>query len=166
MTGPKKTSDYVRERHDRLIRELVHDPYMSKRKLSEPTVCPECGAVFHRGHWQWADQPPEAHKVLCPACQRIQEQVPAGFLTLKGEFLDRHREEIMHLVRNVEQKEKAEHPLQRIMAIEQQPEETVITFTDPHLARGAGEAIFHAYEGDLDFEYEQGEYMLRVYWER
>ena len=30
-------------RGDRLIREHVHDPYKTRLKLTEPTVCPQCG---------------------------------------------------------------------------------------------------------------------------
>ena len=47
-------------RQDRLIHEWVHDPYQSKRKLPDPTVCPQCGAVFHQGRWTWLTRPESA----------------------------------------------------------------------------------------------------------
>jgi NMD protein affecting ribosome stability and mRNA decay len=155
-----------RERHDRLLREWVHDPYKSKSKPPEPTVCHECGAVFTSGRWQWAEAPDGAHEGLCPACQRIRDRVPAGILTLSGPFLREHREEILNLVRNTEEREKAQHPLKRIMAVEEGDEETVITFTDPHLARGTGTALHHAWQGDLDYHYLEEEMLLRVHWRR
>ncbi len=120
MTGPKKHGDYLRAgRHDRLLQELEHDPYHSKLKITEPSVCPDCGAVFAHGRWSWADAPLEAHSHRCPACQRVHDRIPAGFLTLRGEFFAAHREEIMGLIHNYEEREKREHPLKRIMDIEE-----------------------------------------------
>lgn len=167
MTDSAKGKDYLRQgRRDRLIQELDHDPYHSKLKLKEPTVCPECNAVFSRGRWSWQDRPDDARQQLCPACQRIKDKVPAAFLTLRGDFLAAHRDEIMNLIHNYEEREKAEHPLKRIMGSEEQEEGLVMTFTDAHLARGIGEAIHHAYEGDIDYQYTKEDIMLRVTWSR
>jgi hypothetical protein len=74
-------------RQDRLIHERVHDPYQSKSKLPEPTICPQCGAVYHQGRWTWTKRPVQAHEEMCPACQRVREKYPAGFLALSGRFL-------------------------------------------------------------------------------
>lgn len=161
-----RTGQSGRERHDRLLREWVHDPYKSKRKLREGTVCRECGAVFAAGRWQWLPRPADGQDGLCPACHRQKDHVPAGILTLRGPFLRDHREEILHLIRNLEEREKSEHPLKRIMSIEEGDEEVVVTFTDPHLARGAGEALEHAYHGDLDYQYVEEDVLLRVHWQR
>ena len=72
----------------------------------------------------------------------------------------------MHLVHNVEKHERAEHPLNRIMAVEEEDNATLVTTTDIHLARGIGEAIHHAYQGDLEFHYNPQEYLLRASWAR
>lgn len=166
MTGPSKHQNTPGGRQDRLLREWQHDPYKSKVKLPEPTVCPQCGAVFHKGRWQWGTAPADAHEDMCPACHRTNDKVPAGIVTLAGEFLPTHRDEIMHLVHNVEDKEKAEHPLKRIMNMEDTKDGVVINFTDPHLARAVGDALHHAYQGDLDFQYTEGDTLLRVHWHR
>jgi hypothetical protein len=52
------------------------------------------------------------------------------------------------------------------MGIEDQPDKIVITTTDVHLARRIGEAVHHAYQGDLDVKYSPDEYMVRVSWSR
>ena len=96
----------------------------------------------------------------------MQDEFPAGFVMLQGEFFLAHREEIMHLVQNVEERERPEHPLKRIMGIEEKDGATLITTTDIHLARGIGEAIHDAYQGELEFHYNEDEYLLRVSWMR
>ncbi len=167
MTGPNKPSDYLHQgRHDRLLKEMDHDPYHSKVKLAEPTLCPECGAIFHKGRWCWGDAPAGADEHLCPACQRVRDRVPAGFLSASGEFFIEHKAEITHLIHNIEQRQKSEHPLQRIMGSEESADAMEWQFTDAHLARAAGEALHHAYQGELDFQYGDEDILLRVRWHR
>ena len=167
---PKKTvTPGARPRHMNqpgIFQEKVHDSYQSRGKLPEPTVCPQCGAVFHQGRWQWLPKPENAHSELCPACHRIHDRFPNGYVTMEGAFLREHREELLHLARNVEKKEKADHPLKRIMAIDDEEGRVVVSTTDPHLARGIGEALHHAYQGRLDFHYSEEENLLRVHWRR
>ena len=167
MTVSNESKDYLRQgRKDRMLRELDHDPYHSKLKIKEPNQCPECGAVFQHGRWAWSGAPSGAHGQLCPACQRIKDRVPAAFLTLSGEFLAEHRDEIEHLIRNYEERERAEHPLKRIIGSEEQEGKIVFTFTDAHLARGIGDALQHAYKGEVDYQYTKEDIMLRVTWSR
>ena len=151
-------------RQDGIFQEQVHDAYKAKGKLPEPSVCPQCGAFFHQGRWQWGDAPAGAHHETCPACHRIHDHFPAGFLTLEGPFFLGHKHEIMQLVHHHEQRERTEHPLQRIMAVEDQGDTVLVTTTDIHLARGIGEAVHHAYQGELDFHYNPEENLLRVHW--
>ncbi len=151
-------------RHDGIFQERVHDAYKAKGKLPEPTVCPQCGAVFHEGRWQWRQAPADAHQQTCPACHRLHDHYPAGFVTLQGEFFHAHRDEIMHLVHNEEKRARAEHPLKRIMAVEEKDAATLVTTTDIHLARGIGEALHHAYQGELQYHYNPEENLLRVSW--
>ncbi|MBD3612464.1 MAG: hypothetical protein HUJ13_08675 [Hydrogenovibrio crunogenus] len=44
---------------NKLIKEKIHDPYMARCKLVEPTVCSECGVVFSAGRWQWMENAPD-----------------------------------------------------------------------------------------------------------
>lgn len=159
-------TDFHPVRRDRLVQENRHDAYKARHKLPEPTVCPQCGAVFHEGRWQWGEKPAGAHEEMCPACHRIQDEFPAGYVTVSGAFFQDHREEVLNLVSNEEAREKAEHPLKRIMNIEDQDDGVQITTTDIHLARGIGDALHHAYQGELEYHYNEHENLLRVVWER
>lgn len=154
-------------RKDRLIHEHVHDPYKTKRKLPEPSVCPVCNAVFVDGRWQWAESwPADAHKETCQACHRTNDGYPAGVLTLTGAFVQAHKSEILSLARNHEKQENSEHPLHRIMATEEHPDSIVIKTTDIHLPQRIGEALRHAYSGALDMHYDEEGYLARVSWNR
>lgn len=163
----KKEPRAHRHRHlDRQIEEVVHDPYHARAKPQEPAACPKCGIVFHEGRWQKLPRPAAAHDHVCPACRRTEDHFPAGYVTLTGEFLATHRDELLRLARHEETKENSDHPLHRIMAIEGQPDKILITTTDIHLARRIGEALHHAYRGDLDVKYSPDEYAVRVSWRR
>jgi len=153
-------------RRDRLPLETLMDSYKARGKLSEPTVCTDCGAVFQAGRWQWLAKPKDAHQTTCPACHRIHDHFPAGYVTVSGEFFNQHEQEIFQLIKHRETQEKAGHPMQRIMDIEKTKQGTLVTTTDIHLARGIGEALHHAYQGELDFHYNPDQNLLRVTWSR
>lgn len=152
----------VRDEH--LFEQHDHDPYQAKGKFAEPAVCPQCKAVFHEGRWRWGSVPKGAHEVLCPACHRIKDQLPAGLVSLQGAFFQAHRAEIMSMVKHHEQRERQEHPLKRIVAIDEQASSVLVTTTDIHLARDIGKAVQHAYQGSLEYHYNPQEYLLRVHW--
>lgn len=151
---------------DRPVFEKDIDAYKAKGKLTEPTVCPECGAVYHEGRWQWIDKPANAHHETCPACHRVHDNFPAGFVTLEGPFFEAHSEEITSTILHHAEHERTEHPLKRIMAINNQDGAMLVTTTDTHLARGIGEAVCNAYQGTLKVDHISGENLVRVYWKR
>ena len=144
----------------------IQDPYERQKKLHEGTTCPQCAAVFHQGRWHWAPKPAESHEELCSACHRIQDKQPAGVVTLTGPFAREHRKEIIELARHQEQAEKNDHPMNRIMAIEEDGEALVISTTDIHLPRRLGEAIKRAFHGRLDMHFDEEGYFVRVDWQR
>ena len=69
-------------------------------------------------------------------------------------------------MKNHEAKEKAEHPLQRIIAIVDNADGVTITTTDTHLARDLAQAVHHAYKGELEFHYNKEDNLLRATWAR
>jgi NMD protein affecting ribosome stability and mRNA decay len=153
-------------RQNRLIKEKRHDAYQQRGKWREPTLCPECGALFTNGRWNWGKAPANANSTLCPACRRILDNLPAGYIQLKGEFFQNHYDEILNLTRNIEQQEKNERPLERIMAIADESDHTMVTTTGIHIARRIGEALSRSYNGDFSFQYADGEKSIRVSWQR
>jgi hypothetical protein len=155
-----------RYQRKQLLQELEHDSYKSRRKLRGPAACPGCGAVYRRGRWRWEPAPDGARRARCPACLRARDRLPAASVSLSGRFFAQHRDEILARVRNCEQAEKRTHPLQRIMAIAANGSGTRISTTDAHLARRIGDALCHAFKGELEYHYNRGDNLLRVRWSR
>ena len=153
-------------RREQRMTQVRDDSFHEDAKYHEPTVCPECGATFHKGRWTWAAPPEDAMERMCPACQRIHDDLPAGYVTLKGAFAREHRDEILATVRGCEAREKAGHPLQRIMGIADVAGGIQVTTTDVHLARGIAEALCDAYKGRAQVRYAKDEHLLRAVWER
>jgi NMD protein affecting ribosome stability and mRNA decay len=155
------------KRREQLQDDPKHDIYKIKGKLPDPTRCPECGAVFLKGRWTWnGAQGAAAHEQLCPACQRIRDDFPAGYVSLGGDYLAGHREEILNIVRNCETVEKTDHPLQRIMAIKDVEGGVLVTTTDAHLARRIAEGVHDACKGNLALQYSKEENLVRATWTR
>lgn len=153
-------------RKDRLIKERRHDTYQERAKWPEATICIRCSALFVNGRWSWQKAPEKVNKTLCPACRRIVDHYPAGYVEIKGPFFDEHRDEIMHLILNIEKQEMGEHPLERIISITATAEQTMVTTTGIHLARRIGAALSQAYKGELSIQYGDAEETVRVSWQR
>lgn len=155
-----------RTRIDKNFKQVNIDVYEGTWKKRGPALCTGCGAVFRNGRWFWGNEPPTARLDTCPACRRIADNYPAGYLEMKGPFFEKNREEIMNLIRNGEELEKKDRPLERIMAVNEESDRTVITTTGIHIARRLGEALSRAYQGDFSFDYGDSEKSIRVYWSR
>ena len=151
---------------EQLLQELVHDSYKAKHKLPEPSVCPRCSATFHEGRWTWRAAPTGTPQHMCPACSRIMDEFPAGYVTVTGEFAHEHRDEITQLIKHCELSEKAEHPLERIMGIADVDDGLLVTTTDSHLARKITERLHRAFKGKMEFRYNKEDNLLRARWSR
>ena len=92
--------------------------------------------------------------------------MPAGIVRIEGPFALDHRDEVLSLVRNREVHAKADRPLERIIAIEEHLGHWQVTTTDLHLARGIGEALHSAYQGELSVQYAKGDETVEVRWTR
>jgi hypothetical protein len=144
----------------------ILDPYQRQQKLHEGTICPQCGAVYHEGRWRWVAKSEGVTEELCAACRRINDKFPAGVVTLRGDFVQEHKEEMIRLARHQEEAEKQEHPLNRIISIEEDAQKVVINTTDIHLPRRIGEAVKRAFHGEIGHNFEKDGYFVRVTWMR
>jgi hypothetical protein len=153
-------------REDKMYSQGRIDPYQSRKKLQDPTRCPTCSAVFLKGRWTWETVPDPVNEELCPACQRTKEGVAAGILTISGSFFQEHREEIENLIKNEEKLEMERHPLERVMSSKPEGDALRVETTGIHLARRIGDALNNSYQGELDLEYLDGQYKVRVDWQR
>lgn len=163
MTGRQPRAQGKSHR-DRQIEEVAHDPYHAHSKPVEPTVCPQCGVVYHKGRWQRAARPERASEQICPSCHRINDRNPAGFVTLAGPSMEARGEEMLRLIRNEESRAAKSHPLKRIMNIENEAGVVTVTTTDVHLARRIGDAVHAAFSGKLAVKYSPDEFRVRVNW--
>lgn len=153
-------------RRDLLTPEREHDPYKATTKPAGAVQCPRCQAVFTRGRWTWDDAPPNAQGHVCPACARIDDDYPAGVIRIEGDFALAHSAEILNLIRNCHERESDDHPLSRIMKIENGEGGIQITTTDLHLPRVIGNALERAYKRQAEFNYDREGYFVRVSWRR
>jgi NMD protein affecting ribosome stability and mRNA decay len=149
-----------------VIQERDHDAYRLDHKPAHPTVCPQCHVVHHAGLWQRVAPPAGAQEALCPACRRIRDRFPAGYVSIEGEYFREHRAELMRLVEHCAERAGAEHVLQRIMATEETADGVLVTTTDLHLARGIAQALHHAHQGELTLRYQEAQTLLRAHWKR
>jgi NMD protein affecting ribosome stability and mRNA decay len=135
-------------------------------KLLEPTVCPQCDAIFMEGRWRWGPVPVSANQAVCPACQRMQDSNPAGYVVLAGPYFREHGDEILELIHEQAERKRGENPLMRLMEEERNEEAMLITTTDIRLAHFIGAALHHHFQGDLEYHHHAASDLLRVHWTR
>ena len=144
------------------------NPYSVDKKFSEPTYCPNCELVYHEGRWVDDSLPKDdnANEELCPACRRERDRVPEGLIYLQGSYLEDHKDEILNIAKNNEEKARTTRPLQRIMWVDEDGDSVEIATTSEHLARRIGKAINSAHKGELDIKSAKEDRLVRLYWER
>jgi hypothetical protein len=89
-------------------------------------------------------------------------------LDVEGGFAALHRDDLIGLLRNIEERERTNHPLKRIMSIEPKEDGFVVETTDGKLAHALGRALRKAYDGQLEQPQTTAdkENLVRVRWVR
>ena len=148
------------------------DPYLNQMTPDEMAVCRKCGSVYHGKRWYHHDDIPErlagkkGTEVLCVACQKIRDGFAEGFVTLEGAFVRDHREEIINLVRNKEERASHANPLERIIGITDKAGGVEITTTTGKLAQMIGKMLNKAFNGTVDYKWSSDVKLARVVWSR
>lgn len=149
------------------------DPYQPRLAPGEVAACTECHAVYQRRHWFFdpdvylrETMQPNTRMVLCPACQKIRDHYAEGQVTLRASaFLAMHREEVLRLIRNEEERAKGFNPMERIVAISDEDENLVVTTTNEKLAQRIGRTLKSTYQGKTSYQWSDPKF-LSVEWER
>jgi hypothetical protein len=164
--APHRDEPSSPHRRARSLDERDHDAYRPDHKLPEDTACPKCHASIHDGRWQWLAADNGAVNVVCPACRRIRDGFPAGYVSVEGDFFNNHRVELLDLVLKHSTRATAEHPMRRLMKADDTPEGVMFTTTDTQLAREIGGALHDAYGGKVCCSFADTQELVRVHWIR
>jgi len=153
--------------------ERSSDVYLPKGGSREVALCSKCTAFYRNKRWSTDSAELKkigtaagTVKVLCPACQRMNDNNPAGVLSLAGDYLLEHENEILNIVKNIEADTRAKNPLARIMEISQDKKNLIIATTDAKLAQKLGKEVYKAHKGELHFKWSQADSFVRVNWTR
>ena len=149
-----------------------HEPEQSYRESNsmgyecgESAVCSQCGAPFSEKSRVRNASPDNFNGMICPACMRIANRYPAGFVEVKGPFLEEYPDEVLGLICETAVQATEEHPLERIMAVIHDNKGIVITTTGTIIAQRIGEAVARTYSGNLRVQNADDEEFIRVFWE-
>ncbi len=96
------------------------------------------------------------------------DEIYGGEVELKGDFLFNHKDEIMSLIKNTEEKANYINPLEKIekINIDEENKTIEIITADDKLAQRIGKNIEKAYKGSIKYSFSKEDRMTRVYWKR
>ncbi len=150
----------------------VNDPY-ELAAGQDAAACEDCHALYQGKRWFFDEKlygkltpAGKVRQVVCPTCRKIKDRYVEGYLTLGGEFLVQHKEELVTLLENEAAKVGKRSVDDRIVKMVPEGEKLVVETTTDKLAQHLGRAVYRAYKGDLSFRWSEGSKFVRVYWSR
>lgn len=150
------------------------DSYLPRGASRKISVCDGCRAVYMNKRW-YADgavddtmlRNPEAGKTVCPACLKIRDNFPGGIVTLKGDYVLPHKQDLLKLIRNEEDRARGLNPLERVMSVKENGYGSiVISTTNEKMAQRIGRAIKKAFHGEVAYHWSHDNKLVRVDWIR
>ncbi len=151
------------------------DSYLPRGASRSVSVCEGCRAVYMNKRWYTEGnvnetallRNPETVKIVCPACMKIRDNFPGGVVTLKGDYVLPHKQDLMNLIKNEEERARGFNPLERIMSIKENGHGSlVVTTTNEKLAQRLGRALKKAFHGDVVYQWSHDNKLARVDWVR
>ncbi len=152
----------------------IPDPYIPRKGLPEPTLCPICGAVYQRKHWSIDEKVAlevkrkgKVNSEKCPACRKIEDGFAMGIIDLTGDFVVEHMGDIVNTVRSEERRAMEKNPLERIIRLEKIRTGGIrVETTTDSLALRIGRLLNRAYKGDTRFDWHYGDKSVDIKWHR
>ncbi len=140
----------------------------------EAAACGECHALYQEKRWFFDEKlygkltsAGKVRQLVCPTCQKVKDRYAEGFLTLSGEFLVAHKNEIVTLLEKEAAKVSKRSVIDRIIRmVPEGDDKLVVETTTEKLTEHLGRAIYKAYKGDLSFQWSEPNPFVRVYWSR
>ncbi len=150
------------------------DSYLPRGASRSVSICEGCRAVYMNKRWygsagayDTAVQNPATVTMVCPACLKIRDNFPGGIVTLKGDYVLPHKQDLMKLVKNEEERARGLNPLERVMSIKENVYGSlVIATTNEKLAQRIGRAIKKAFHGVVSYQWSHENKLVRVDWVR
>lgn len=136
-------------------------------------ICQECGALSTEKRWFYDEQlrqetiaRGEPVFVICPGCRRVHDKRVDGVVTLSGAYLAAHRQDILNLLHNEEERSREKNPLARVLDTHDEDGKLVLLTTNERLAQRIGSVLKRAYSGTLQFVWSHQDRFVRVNWHR
>lgn len=170
---PVDTTNVEKFSHVNRKIQYYADPYLADAPPNEVAMCRECRSVYANGRWELETQAARdlanakhITETLCPACRKIRDRMPGGVVTLSGDFLKKHEDEIVNLVNHENRSAMEINPLARIMDVQRRDSEITVLTTNEKLAQRIGRSVFKAYSGEVEYKWSKGTKLARVNWHR
>lgn len=167
-----KATDRYSQKTTKKAIDTYTDPYLPKKGPHDMARCKECNAIYHNKRWSLDEEPYKKRGnnkktllVLCPACQKIRDKYPEGFVTLKGDYLKEHKQDILNLIKNEQERAIGLNPLERIIELKDRGDIIDISTTNEKLAQRIGKKVHKACQGELEIKWTKDK-ITRVVWQR
>jgi hypothetical protein len=150
------------------------DPYLPRGASRKMMVCESCHAIYSNKRWysdpdlyKTAMENPTTITAVCPADLKIRDNFPGGIVTLKGDYVLPHKQDLLNLIKNEEERARGFNPLERVMSVKENGYGSiVISTTNEKLAQRLGRAIKKAFHGEVTYRWSHDNKLARVDWVR